>query len=325
MVSAPSTAWRLAAGAACTLGALAVVAWWRRRRLCVRISRLCVYPIKSCRGHSLAESRLTAEGLAHDREYAVIKVTEGKVKALTQREVPLLVTIAPDMPTASGIVVHKAGMRSLVVPTCSDVGAIYSITSHEWWDVVRGEDQGDEAAAWFCEALNDSDIRLVRFTGSRPTPEPERFGEGLTLFSDGFGLLLTSEASLADLGHRTGLSHCGERMRTNIVVTGCRAYEEDRWKVLLWQSGTSWAKMLLPKPCARCTIPRVDPTTGIPGLDPLRTMKPYRSGRELLKEATPHKAHYEKNKGDIFFGQNVNTVASGDVVLRVGDALVMTM
>merc|ERR1712232_133528 len=112
-----------------------------------------------------------------------------------------------------------------------------------------------------------------------------------------------------------------ERMRPNIVVTGCCAYEEDTWSALLWERGGSAAELHLPKPCARCTIPRVDPTTGVRGKDPLPTMKPYRSGRALLKDAVRHKDHYEQNKGEIFFGQNVNALVSGDILLRVGDAL----
>merc|ERR1712232_1186520 len=110
-------------------------------------------------------------------------------------------------------------------------------------------------------------------------------------------------------------------MRPNIVVTGCNAYDEDTWSALLWERGGTTAELRLPKPCARCTIPRVDPTTGVPGADPLPKMKPYRSGRALLKNAVRHKNHYEKNLGEIFFGQNVNALVSGDIFLRVGDLL----
>lgn len=270
----------------------------------------------------MKQAKLTAEGLVHDREYAVIKVSAGKVTALTQREVPTLAMIAPDLPTSDGITLHKEGMWSLHVPVRAADESLHNIEYHEWWDIVQGADQGDEAAAWLCKALDDTGLRLVRFHGSRATPDPEKFGSGLTLFSDGFGMLLTSEASLAAVENLSGIGLMAERMRPNVVVSGCAAYAEDNWSSVLWHKHGSSAEMLLPKPCARCTIPRVNPRTGIPGSDPLRYMKASRSGRELGKQAGRHKKHYENNKGEIFFGQNVNTVTSGEVLLQVGDILV---
>eukprot|EP00930_Biecheleria_cincta_P087345 TRINITY_DN76591_c0_g1_i1.p1 TRINITY_DN76591_c0_g1~~TRINITY_DN76591_c0_g1_i1.p1 ORF type:complete len:335 (+),score=55.60 TRINITY_DN76591_c0_g1_i1:24-1007(+) len=307
-------------------GAVVIAAWLKSRRRSgsgIRISELRVHPIKSCRGLSVVRAVLMDAGLAHDREYAIIKVTDGKAVALTQREMPALATIVPDMPTDDGMLIRHAGMHSPlhVSPAGQSHGKVHNISYHEWWDVVQGEDQGEEAARWLAEALDDREVRLVRFVGERPTPEPETFGEGRTLFSDGFSMLLVSEASLADVGARSGLSNMSERMRPNIVVTGCDAFEEDSWSSLIWQRDSASARLLLPKPCARCCIPRVEPRTGVPGPDPLRVMKAYRSGRELLKTTSPHKAHYEMNKGEIFFGQNVNAVVSGQVVLCVGDAL----
>merc|ERR1712039_326684 len=106
-------------------------------------------------------------------------------------------------------------------------------------------------------------------------------------------MLLVSEASLADVSVRSGLDNMSERMRPNVVVTGCGAFEEDTWSSLLWQRDSASARLLLPKPCARCCIPRVEPRTGVLGPDPLRVMKAYRSGRELMKTTSPHKTHYE--------------------------------
>merc|ERR1712130_901221 len=102
----------------------------------------------------------------------------------------------------------------------------------------------------------------MKFAGHRSSPEPERFGEGCALLSDGFSMLLASEASLAQLAERTGLSYPAQRTRPNLVVEGCAAHGEDSWTSLLWshpQHKSKSAELRLPKPCARCMVPRLDP------------------------------------------------------------------
>lgn len=316
---------RLAVGAGAAAGAVAALLWWRRtrRRAGLRIARLCVYPVKSCRGLNLPEARLTPQGLAHDREFVVVEVvSEGKAVPVTLREVPQMALVAPEMPTSGELFVRKEGMQPLLVQTRVAGAVSYRVSSGIWDDPGGdGEDLGDEAAAWFSEALQKPNLRLLRFTGSRPTPEPSKYGEGYTTFSDGFPVLLTSEASLSELERRSGLEGMAERMRPNVVVAGCSAHEEDRWTEIQWARGEARASLRLPKPCARCNVPRVDPATGVVGPDPLRFLKRYHSGRQLLEGDTPHKDHYANNRGEIFFGQNVNLALAGDVVLRVGDPL----
>jgi hypothetical protein len=68
-------------------------------------------------------------------------------------------------------------------------------------------------------------------------------------------------------------------------------------------------------------MPSVDPCSGSFGADPLRYLKPYRSGRELEKADTVHSVHFVSNRGDIFFGVNANTIVRGEVILRVGDVV----
>ena len=60
--------------------------------------------------------------------------------------------------------------------------------------------------------------------------------------------------------------------------------------------------MRVVKPCARCTIPQVDPDTGERGDEPTPTLERYRS----------------RDDGQVYFGQNlIHETRSGN--LRVGD------
>jgi uncharacterized protein YcbX len=74
-----------------------------------------------------------------------------------------------------------------------------------WDDEVQAWDMGDLAAQWFSDFLGRPGLRLVRFNlDSTRLADRAWTGElqAPTVFSDGFPLLVTSTASLAELNRR---------------------------------------------------------------------------------------------------------------------------
>eukprot|EP00812_Abedinium_dasypus_P008376 NODE_2141_length_987_cov_261.711373.p2 GENE.NODE_2141_length_987_cov_261.711373~~NODE_2141_length_987_cov_261.711373.p2 ORF type:complete len:301 (-),score=75.97 NODE_2141_length_987_cov_261.711373:69-851(-) len=246
----------------------------------------------------------------------------------TQRNLPSMALLTPDQPTNAGIILRKEGIDPLFVPVSGEPGS--GVTRHlcsgEAWgaEEVLGEDMGDRAAAWLCKALGEEGLRLVRHTGLRPTPEPKKFGVGTTLFSDGFSLLVVSQASLDEIAERSGIDMITERFRPNIVVEGCETHAEDTWSRILWSHGDARAELVLPKPCSRCTLPRVHPVTGVPGPDPLKELRKYRTGRDLAQNQELHREVHGASPGTVFFGQNAHASVVGSALLRVGDELLVS-
>jgi hypothetical protein len=103
-------------------------------------------------------------------------------------------------------------------------------------------------------------------------------------FADGFPFLLISQASLDDLNTRLEQPVSMPRFRPNLVVTGCEPYAEDNWRAI--RVGPLSFRVV--KPCSRCTIPTVNPETGVAGREPLRTL-----------------ARYPRWDNKVFFGQNL--------------------
>ena len=66
----------LGLGAAAATGALAWWAWSVRRTKRVKVAALYVYPIKSCRGHSMGKATVTKWGLEDDRTMGWVALAE---------------------------------------------------------------------------------------------------------------------------------------------------------------------------------------------------------------------------------------------------------
>ncbi len=259
-----------------------------------RISALYCYPLKSGRGRRLAQARLDTWGLEGDRAWMVV---DGEGGFLSQRSLPAMALIEA-LPRPGGLVLEAPGMAPLAVP----VPAGDALREVEvWGDAGVARDAGDAAAAWL-EGFLGQACRLVALGPEwrRPVdPDHDPYGSQAA-FSDGFPLLLISEASLADLNARLPAPLPMSRFRPNIVLDSCAPYAEDGWRSL----DIGGLRLEVVKPCSRCAITTVDTDTGRAGKEPLRTLARYRRGAG----------------GKVYFGQNlVHGQARG--VLRVGDVV----
>ena len=166
----------------------------------------------------------------------------------------------------------------------------------------------------FSPATNFGPLRLVCMPPCDPnytrTANPIYFPpSALTLagtpppssLSDGFPILITGTASLADLNSRLKTPILMNRFRPNIVVNTTVPFEEDSWRVVL-VNGVIYSVL---KGCPRCKQSCTDQLTGKLHEEPEATLQSYR------RMSTRHPE-------DVFFGQNVATKGEGGTV-SVGD------
>lgn len=274
------------------------------------VSRLFVYPIKSCAGVELQESLLIETGLEFDRAWMVVD-EEGEF--VSQRELPRMALIRPTL-KHSEMVLRAPGMLALHIAFDR---VEEPVKVRVWDDDVAAYDMGDIAAQWFSDFLSEPGapgrkLRLVRFD-----PEHKRLSsrkwtgdvEALSQFADGFPLLVISEASLAEFNARMEAAGHGavgmERFRPNLVLSGIEAHDEDRIDEVRIDTGDGGLVLLRPvKPCTRCTIPDVDPATAETGTAVNETLRSYRADPRL--------------DGALTFGMNVIVLEGVEQALRVG-------
>lgn len=253
----------------------------------LKVSELAIYPVKSCAQIRVQSAKVDDFGLHMDRRWMVV---DEQGKFLTQRQLPRMCLIEPTL-YESGISLQAPAMEACRVDI-NNLSQTFKVTV--WADQCSVLDCGNVAATWLTAFL-ETKCRLVYFPESEIRQVDLDYAQqGIrTAFSDGFPLLLISEASLGDLNDRLARTQQQSvemrRFRPNIVVSGCEAFAEDSWQKI--QIGDMVLSIV--KPCSRCVIPSIDPDTGIRGDEPTQTLKSYR------------RKEHPKIGNKIFFGQNV--------------------
>jgi uncharacterized protein YcbX len=268
----------------------------------MHLASLHIYPVKSLRGLAVDSSEVDALGAVGDRRFLVVD-PDGNF--MTQRTVARMATVGALIGERT-LTLRAEGLDDLNVRRAPDPAA-RPATVRVWRsEGLVAEDCGDAPAEWLSRALGFP-CRLVRIGPAfvRPVARAARPGD-LVGFADAFPFLLTSEESLGELNRRITEAGAGavpmERFRPNLVISGCRAFEEDTWRRLriggiVFRAGG---------PCIRCIVTTTDQLTGERGVEPLRTLASFRRDPS---EPT-----------HVMFGQNLVHESKGGI-LRTGDAV----
>jgi uncharacterized protein YcbX len=269
----------------------------------VTLRSLHIHPIKSCAGLPVPQARVVETGLEFDRAWMVVDATG---QFLTQRDEPRLQLVRPTL-RASDLVLRAPGMLALHL-------ALDAVERRcrvrVWDDTLDAYDMGDLAAQWFSDFLR-APVRLARFD-----PDERRLSDHAwtgdhdaeNAFSDGFPLLVASGASLDELNRRLAAhgkpAVTMERFRPNLVLDGLDAHGEDFLDEVAFDTPQGPVRLRLVKPCARCTIPNVDPQTAERGSEPGDTLAGYRADARV--------------GGGVTFGMNAVIVEGVGRTLRAG-------
>ena len=272
-----------------------------------RIAQLFVHPIKSCGGIGVDQAALIDTGFEFDREWMVV---DAHGEFVSQRELPRMALVQPAL-RADDMVLRAPGMLALHLRLDAAEGAC---RARVWDDEVDAFDMGDLAAQWFSDFLGRP-LRLVRFDPDARRLASARWTGAIaarTAFADGFPLLVASTASLDELNRRLAAGgHAAvtmQRFRPNLVLEGIAdAHGEDFIDTLAIESPDGPVQLKIVKPCARCSIPDVDPLTAATGHAVGDTLHGYRADARL--------------DGALTFGQNAVIVSGIGHRVRVGAAV----
>lgn len=256
----------------------------------MRVAALTLYPLKGARGVPLAAAAVEPRGLRGDRRW-MLAGADGQF--LSQRTHPCLALMQATVLEA-GLRLEAPGMPPLEVPAPPPGAPRRRV---QLWGSVLEAPVAEACGAWLREALGtDAELVYMDEALRRPVDPDYAVGEAIVSFADGYPLLLTTTASLADLNARLDTPISMRRFRPNVVIEGAAPFEEDRWRRIR----VGEVVLHVVKPCARCAVTTVDPETGAVGKEPLKTL-----------------ATFRKWEGQVHFGQNIIPEAGGR--MHVGD------
>ena len=260
----------------------------------LRVTELNIYPVKSCGGIGLTDMTVSHWGPEWDRR---IMVVDEHHSFVTARKYPRLLQVKTAL-THDGLRLSVKGKTDLHIDL-KEVGSNEQANpdAKVWRDQVGALSAGASADLWFSSLLGTS-VKLVYMPDTSFRQVDRRYFDQKqrVSFADGFPLLLTHQSSLDELNQRLQIPLPMTRFRPNIVVAGGKPWAEDNWQNIR----IGGMDFLAVKPCSRCVMTTIDPTTLASSPEPLRTLKEYR-----------------RTDLGIIFGQNLVNLENG--MIAVGD------
>ncbi|XP_073339278.1 mitochondrial amidoxime-reducing component 1 [Pagrus major] len=278
------------------------------------VSQLLIHPLKSGKATSVALAECQKFGLKfgelQDRHWLVV-TDEGRM--VTGRQQPRLVLVSL---TCEGghVCLNGPNMEELRFPFKQTNNPVTNC--RVFGDDIQGRDCGDDASCWLTNYLGTEQIfRLVHYEPQMKarlpvTIEPLFPRSEQVAYPDVGPVMLLSESSVKDLSSKLEKDVTVERFRPNIVISDCKAFEEDSWEEL--QIGSVRLQRVMS--CGRCIFTTVDPETGIISRkEPLETLKSYR----LCDPSEKHIYKADPLFGQLHIVKKMGILQVGDVVYQI--------
>lgn len=260
----------------------------------LQVSQLVYYPVKSLGAISATDMPVTQWGPHRDRRLMLV---DENGKFVTQRQLPeMTLCSVSDNGEALRFEMQQQSM-TIPWPDFSGDGKVVEVSV--WNDQVKAVEVSEASSAWFSKLFGRT-LRLVMMPDQSMRQVDLDFAQAgdRTGFSDGFPFLLVSEASIKALEAQLAFDLDVLRFRPNIVVSGCEAFAEDQWKTI----SINGIEFDVVKPCSRCVIPTLNPTTA-----------------EKQPEVMKLMLKTRKQGNAVYVGQNL--IHRGEGMIRVGDGI----
>lgn len=233
------------------------------------VTALFAYPMKGCRAMPVESATISPAGIEGDRQLMVLR--DGK--SANQARLPKLATVAAKRVDATTIAFSSQECQ----PFTHAITSVGEETTVSYYgNQVPVVDQGDELAQWVSSVVA-AEVRVAALKASYRRSIP--LGEFAPIdgiahsgFVDVAPILVTNEASLADLNARLDAPVPMNRFRPNIVVEGLDAYAEDSLATLHGPD----LRLVRATHCERCVVTCTDQETGARASEPLATLRSYR-------------------------------------------------
>ena len=230
----------------------------------MRVDSLFEYPVKGLRGNKVCCATVNRRGLKMDRRWMIV---DNENSFLSQRQIPGMTNLQASF--SEQLTLEDTKDQSTMVV---DLKNFITLEEVEIWGQVVSAKRGPKIAnQWLSEKLGRA-VKIFYMGEENLRPVRQGVDGEIVSFADGYPILLTGTASLADLNNKLDHPVAIDRFRTNIHLETNKAFEEEAWQRL--KIGDVVFKVV--KKCARCTVINVDQQSGRVLMEPLKTLSTYR-------------------------------------------------
>ena len=212
------------------------------------------------------ESEIDARGLVFDRRLMLVDANGTYV---TQRDFPTMSLIEPTILDEQTLSLEAPGMDPFRLQL-RPMGTQVAITV--WNDADIAIDQGEAAANWFSEFL-DNRCRLVRIGEEYRRVKSHNGVRAELSFSDHSPVVVAVQESLEQINETRKSAFTMSRFRPNVVIDGCQPLDEYSWS--RFRMGRMLFEVI--RVCDRCSIVSVEQETGERKCPPLSLLPSIRS------------------------------------------------
>lgn len=256
----------------------------------IKVSGLFHYPLKSVRGLQHVQIVLDKKGVSMDRRWMVV---DEKGCFVTQRKHAKMCLVQASLNDEEVLRLSAEGVEASLELSFDQASTGTTTNVEVWGQQVAAQDCGELAAKWWSDYLGKP-CRMVFMADDCVRPVyPDSNQSATVSFADRFPLLLISEGSIDFLNQHLSSPVNALRFRPNIVISGCSAFEEDKWQCI--RIGN--VEFELAEPCARCGIPAINPESGTVEKQVLTVLNQYR-----------------RRDKQVYFGQNLIHQSEGVIV-----------
>lgn len=263
-----------------------------------KVSEIYIYPIKSLGGVSVQTAKLSSRGLQHDRRFMLTTPNGQFMTQRSNRRMALFRTTIND--THLVIQDSSSPTHKIEIPLAPKyIHKQQEVTI--WGDTCTGNVVHPKINKWFSEHLKQ-DCQLVYMPEEtkRLTSIKDRQGEEVVSFADAYPLLVFGRAGMNQLNKKLQQPVSINRFRANVIYTGGKPFEEDKWKV--FTIGKQPFRGV--KPCKRCNVLNINQFTAEIDKEPNRTL-----------------ATFRKFNNNIYVGMNVCWKGKKAGILKVGEVV----
>jgi len=194
----------------------------------IKVSKLFIYPIKSTKGINLQTSIVEKIGLKYDRVFAILNENN---KVITARENPKILRISSKIDDSKLVL---SSMDKTEIELNLEESKNTKIRARIFKDETEGQVIEGSINDWIAAELEEpSKLILVDKDALRKVKKKNNGKENDEIgFSDAAPIHLISEESLKSLNEKLETPVTAHHFRPNIVVKGCKAFEEENWKII---------------------------------------------------------------------------------------------